>query len=73
MRLQRSGGERAYDAAVEAERGDVADIGQAGVSQGNEVSYWSDIYGQGFGDGSLLVTIWLIGMVAILILVLTSN
>ena len=35
--------------------------------------YWSDIYGLGFGDRSLLITFWLISMVTILILVLTSN
>jgi hypothetical protein len=35
--------------------------------------YWSDIYGLGLGDRSLLVTIWLITLVAILILVWTSS
>ena len=35
-------------------------------------TYWSDIYGLGFGDKSLLVAGWVIGMVAILTLVLTS-
>ena len=35
--------------------------------------YWSDDYGLGFGDSSLLITIWLIGLVAILFLVLTST
>ena len=35
--------------------------------------YWSDMYGLGLGDRSLFVTIWLISMVAILILILTSN
>jgi hypothetical protein len=35
--------------------------------------YWSDIYGLGFGDRSLLITFWLIGMVTILIVILTSK
>jgi len=35
--------------------------------------YWSDMYGLGFGDRSLLITIWLIAMVTILILVFTSK
>jgi hypothetical protein len=35
--------------------------------------YWSDVYGLGLGDLSLLVTIWLIGLLVILVLVLTSG
>lgn len=35
--------------------------------------YWSDIYGLGLGDRSLLIAFWLIGFVTILILVLTSS
>jgi hypothetical protein len=36
-------------------------------------SYWSDIYGLGFGDSSWLVALWVIGMVTILIVIFTSN
>jgi hypothetical protein len=35
--------------------------------------YWSDLYGLGLGDHSLLVTIWLIAFVTILILVASSK
>jgi hypothetical protein len=34
---------------------------------------WSDVYGLGLGDKGLLITLWLIGLITILILVFSSK